>query len=406
MKPHLHSLPPLVCGAIIFAAVFFGAGVYLEDTKNLLKDSRIALENEQTPEAIFADFAPFWKAWEILKEKQVGADDISDEARMWGAIKGLAGASGDPYTVFFDPEESKAFAEEISGEFQGVGMEVGIRDEILTVIAPLKGTPAERAGIKAGDKILKIDDTVTNGLSVEEAVKKIRGPKGTSVKITLLRDQSEDPLVLSIERANISIPTIETKIEGDVFIISLYNFSAQASTRFREALRDFLISGKQKLVIDLRGNPGGYLDAAVDIGSWFIPLGKPIVSESRDNDNHVDRSRGYNIYGYSVFGENISIAVLINQGSASASEILAGALQDHKKAIIVGETSFGKGSVQELVPVTGETSLKVTIAQWYTPNGNSISEKGITPDVIVKDTRKKPEDTDVQLQKAIELLGQ
>lgn len=406
MKPHFHNLPLLVCGALLFAGISFGAGIYIEDQNNLLKGSAFSVQNGDTPETISTDFAPFWKAWEILKEKQVGADKITDDARMWGAIKGLAGASGDPYTVFFDPEESKAFAEEISGEFQGVGMEVGIRDQILTVIAPLKGTPAERAGIKAGDKILKIDDTVTNGLSVEEAVKKIRGPKGTSVRITILRDQSEEPLVISIERAQISIPTIETKVEGDVFVISLYNFSAQASMKFREALREFLISGKKKLIIDLRGNPGGYLDAAVDIGSWFVPLGKPIVSETRDDDTNVDRSRGYNIYGYSIFGEDISIAVLINQGSASASEILAGALQDHKKAIIVGETSFGKGSVQELIPVTGETSLKVTIAQWYTPNDNSISEKGITPDVVVKDTRKKPEDKDVQLEKAIELLGQ
>lgn len=356
------------------------------------------------------DFGAFWKAWNAVDDKFIPSNSstteiASDQARVYGAISGMVASLKDPYTVFFPPVESKSFAEEISGQIEGVGMEVGVKDDILTVIAPIKGTPAYRAGVKAGDKVLKIDDTVTNSLNAESAVKLIRGKKGTAVRITFFREGVKEPFELSIVRDVINMPTVDTETKGDVFIIRLYSFSAISPGLFRDALRDFIESGKTKLIVDLRGNPGGYLEAAQDMASWFLPTGKVIVSEDfRNKDNNqVFRSKGYD-----VFNEKLKLVILIDGGSASASEILAGALKEHGVATLVGTQSFGKGSVQELINITNETSLKVTIARWLTPNGNSISHGGLTPDVVVKfdEEAYKKDKTDTQLNKALEILAQ
>ncbi len=364
--------------------------------------------NKENPESS-VDFAAFWKAWNIINEKYVPTNStttvrVDDQTRVYGAIEGMVHSLGDPYTTFFPPTEAKQFSESISGQIEGVGMEVGIKEEILTVIAPVKDTPAYKAGVKAGDQILKIDDLVTSGLSTEEAIKHIRGKKGTSVKLTMLRPGSKEPYVVDVVRDVINMPTVDTEVKGDVFIIRLYSFSAISPNLFRDALRDFVESGKYKLIIDLRGNPGGYLEAAQDMASWFLPTGKLIVSEDfrNEKDKQVFRSRGYNI-----FNDNLQLVILIDGGSASASEILAGALHDHGIAKLVGTQSFGKGSVQELVDITDDTSLKVTIAKWLTPNGISISHNGLTPDVVVKlDEKKFLEDkTDTQLNKALEILS-
>lgn len=389
---------------LIFLMGFFAGRAYLPDEAKIKN-----VANKDGGDITNVDFAPFWKAWQVINEKYVptngtSTEKVSDQDRVWGAISGMAASLGDPYTTFFPPVEAKNFEEEISGNFEGVGMEVGIRDNTLTVVAPLKNTPAYRAGIKSGDKILKIDDTLTNNLSTEEAVKLIKGKKGTSVKFTLMREGSDEPIEISVVRDVIDIPTIDTETKGDVFIIHLYNFSAISANLFRNSLREFVESGKPKLIIDLRGNPGGYLEAAIDMASWFLPAGKTIVQEDFRNktDNNIFRSKGYNI-----FNDNLKIAVLIDGGSASASEILSGALQENGRAVIVGSQSFGKGSVQELVKITDDTSLKVTIAKWLTPNGNSISHGGITPDVVVKfDPEEFKKGVDNQLQKAIEVLDQ
>ncbi len=352
------------------------------------------------------DLSPFWKAWEVLDQKYMPTStttaSLSTEQRVYGAIAGMVASLNDPYTVFFPPVEAKAFAEEIRGNFEGVGMEVGIRDEILTVVAPLKGTPAYHAGLKAGDKIIEIDKISTQGLSAEKAVKMIRGEKGTTVTFTVVREGKKEPLVIPVVRDVISIPTIDTEIRGDVFIIHLYNFSENAHNLFRDALREFVISGKHKLILDLRSNPGGYLESAVDMASWFLPQGKAIVIEDfRDtskNDTFVSK-------GYDIFNDKLQMVILVDGGSASASEILAGALREHGVAQLVGTKTFGKGSVQELVPITSDTSLKVTIARWLTPKGVSISNGGITPDVEVKlDEEKFKKGIDTQIEKALEIL--
>lgn len=388
-------------------AVIFVVG-FLIGRVTVPPEARItSLSNKTSPDNV--DFGDFWKAWGIIDEKYVptnstSTDKVDDQTRVYGAIAGMVASLGDPYTVFFPPVESKSFNEEISGNFEGVGMEVGVRDDILTVIAPLKNTPAYRAGIKSGDKILRINDTPTNGMAIEEAISRIKGKKGTSVTLLIGREGVTDPISISIIRDIIDFPTIDTEIKNGVFIIHLYNFSAISANLFRDALRQFVESGRTKLILDLRGNPGGYLEASMDMASWFLPAGKVVVQEDfRDTaDNQIYRSKGYNI-----FNDQLKMAVLIDGGSASASEILAGALGEHGVATLVGTQSFGKGSVQELVPVTGDTSLKVTVARWLTPNGTSISNGGLTPDVVVPlDQDLFLKGTDTQLEKAIEILNQ
>ncbi len=354
-----------------------------------------------------ADFALFWKVWNLVDEKFAQtkvASTTTDKERVYGAIKGMVDSMGDPYTTFFPPQEATAFETEIDGNFEGVGMEMGIKDEVLTVVTPLKNSPAERAGIKSGDKVIQINGQVTQGMSIEQSVKLIRGKKGTPVSLTVAREGESAPIELTIVRDVINIPTIDTKFnqQNGIFTISLYNFSAQSASLFRSALRDFVNSKSNKLILDLRGNPGGFLEAAVDMASWFLPTGKVIVSENYSNGagEVVERSRGYNI-----FNSNLKMVILVDGGSASASEILAGALSEYGVAQLVGTKTFGKGSVQEYIKVNNETALKVTVARWLTPQGRSISEGGLTPDVEVKLTAEDVKaGKDLQMEKAIEIL--
>lgn len=393
----------IVAGSIFAVVVIFLFGVYVGGKFQVQSVMVQSVVNQETTASTTADFAPFWQVWKILGEKFVETHahkTLTDQDKVWGAVQGLAAAYGDPYTVFFPPEESKSFSEEIQGNFEGVGMEVSIRDNVLTVIAPLKNNPAYNAGIKSGDQIIKINGTSTASLSVDEAIKLIRGPKGTKVVVEIVRKEVEDPIYFTLVRDTIDIPTLDTEtLPGDIFVIHLYNFSQNSADLFRGALRQFVLSGSHKLVLDLRDNPGGYLEASVDMASWFLPTGKTIVTEDFGSSTPQDvyRSRGYNI-----FNKNLQFVILTNGGSASASEILAGALQQYGKAKLIGEQTFGKGSVQELLPVTSGTSLKITVARWLTPNGTWISEKGLTPDIVVpfvadKNNPKK----DVQMDRAV-----
>ncbi len=353
------------------------------------------------------DFALFWKAWNTVNEKFVRtkvASTTTDKDKVYGAIKGMVESVNDPYTVFFPPAEATSFESEIEGNFEGVGMEMGIKGEVLTVITPLKGSPAEKSGIRPGDKVIQIEGKMTTDYSIDQAVKLIRGKKGTSVTLLVVREGVEKPIEIKIVRDTINLPTIDTKLDtkNNIFTIKLYTFSAQSASLFRNALREFVDSKSNKLILDLRGNPGGFLDAAVDMASWFLPPGKTVVMEDYGNGKTevVERSRGYNI-----FNENLRMIILIDGGSASASEILAGALSEYGKAKLVGTKSFGKGSVQEYIKLNSETALKVTVARWMTPNGKSISEGGLIPDVEVKLTAEDvTAGRDPQMDKAIELL--
>lgn len=333
------------------------------------------------------DLEQFWSVWDILEEKYAtgsSTSGLSEAERIEGAIQGLVNSYGDPYTVFLPPQEAETFAEDISGNFSGVGMEVGIRNGIVTVIAPLPDTPAEQAGIVAGDAIVSIDGTSTEDMRIDEAVKLIRGEQGTVVELEIYREGEADFLTIPITRDNIDIPTVQTDVVDDTFIIELYSFNAVAEARMREALVEYQRSGAETLVLDLRGNPGGYLQSAVAVASYFLPGGKVVVKEqfSDESKNKVFRSRGRQ--PLPVTPENF--VVLVDNGSASASEIVAGALRDHGVATILGTQTFGKGSVQELVELDGGASLKVTVARWLTPDGTSISAGGLTPDIIISRT--------------------
>ena len=358
------------------------------------------------PNDFNADLTPVWKAWQLLEEKFVAASTTKQytvQDHVWGLVEGLAASYNDPYTNFFPPEEAKQFEEEIEGSFGGIGIEMGMRNSLLTVIAPLKGTPADEAGLLSGDYIIEVDGTSTQNMSTDEAVTLIRGEVGTPVTLTIAREGENEFLEIEIVRGNIEIPTIEAELRSDdVYTIALYNFGATATKEMRAALRSFIESDSDKLILDLRGNPGGFLSAAVEVSSWFLPVGKTVVVEDygKTREKVVHRSKGYD-----VIHEDVNIVVLIDGGSASASEIVAGALSEHERAVLIGENTFGKGSVQELVDVTEDTRLKITVARWLTPNSNSISHVGLAPDYEVELTIEDIQnEVDPQLEAAVTYL--
>lgn len=390
--------------ALLILGVVFYAGMYV-GSENVAHSQRVVdVTDKSVGQPDDLDFEEFWRAWNIIDEYYVAptaTSTLTDVDRLHGAISGLAASLEDPYTTFLPPEDSKIFKDDISGNFEGVGMEISIREGILTVVSPLEGSPAKQAGIKAGDSIIRIDETSTSNMSVDEGVKLIRGEKGTVVSLTVVRDGEEQPLVIDVTRDVIDIPSVESELRDDgVFVVRLFNFSEDSVNAFRSAIRGFILSGSTELVLDLRGNPGGFLGAAVDMASWFLPMGKVVVEEDfgSDVETRSHRSRGYN-----VFGPDLEMVILIDRGSASAAEILAGALREHNVATLVGTQTFGKGSVQQLESVAGG-SLKITVARWLTPNGTSISQNGLTPDVVVEYGTEEDPFRDTQLERAVELL--
>ncbi|MBI2054528.1 MAG: S41 family peptidase [Candidatus Sungbacteria bacterium] len=381
---------------VVGASFFLGIGVGYINRPAVEKVAGIL--NKETAKPAEVDFNQFWDVWRRIEERYVDKDKIERGKLIDGAIAGMVKAVGDPYTVYLPPQESKEFQAEIKGSFEGIGAEIGIRKNILTIIAPLKNSPAEKSGLKAGDKILKIGDTITADLSVEEAVRLIRGPKGTKVKLTIFRDNDGEPKEIFVTRDVIVVPNIKTELKpGGVFYIQLSHFSENSSSDFKKAVAEFQRSGSNKLILDLRNNPGGFLTAAVDIASWFLPAGDTVVTEHWSNSkDEVYRSKGYKVL------ESTPVVVLVNQGSASASEIVAGALRDKRGAKLVGEKTFGKGSVQELQDLAKGASLKITIAKWLTPSGKSINESGLEPDFAVAATTTP--DIDPVLEKGLGLL--
>jgi carboxyl-terminal processing protease len=371
------------------------------ESNNILPPEDAIILNKNSPDKTI-DFALFWKVWALLKDKYVDGSKLDAHVLFYGAIDGMLAATGDPYTTFFDPKENKEFQEDISGVFEGIGAEMGIKDNILTIIAPLEGMPAEKAGLMAGDKVIKIDDEVTAKMSMEEAVKKIRGAKDTEVKLTIFREGDEDTRDITVKRGVILVKSVrfETK-EGDIAYIRVNRFGDDTEKEFRAAVRQALDKKATGLVIDLRNNPGGFLDTSVEMASLMLPSGKVVVMEEDGTGNRKEiKARGGDVLS------GIPTVVLINEGSASASEILAGALRDNRENVtLVGKKSFGKGSVQELIAVNKETSVKITVARWLTPAGHQINTVGIAPDIEVAVTREDLEKKiDLQLDKALEIL--
>jgi len=357
------------------------------------------------------DFSLFWDAWHKIQEEYVNPEDIDTQELIYGAISGMVNSLGDPYTVFFNPEDAKTFLEDVSGRFEGVGMEIGIREGQLQVIAPLEGTPAKEAGIRPGDRIIKIDDTLTMDITIEEAVTLIRGPKGTEVTLTVFRDEWETSKEIIIKRAVIKIPSLEWELlasadgasgeREEIAYIKLYHFSEKSDRDFREMATEALKSPAEKIILDLRSNPGGYLERAQDIAGWFLEKGQVVVIEDFGAEKEQEV---YKAEGNAEFLD-YPMVILVNQGSASASEILASALRDNRGIKIIGETSFGKGSVQKLEGLIDGSNLKITVANWLTPNGDLITDKGLEPDIKVEMTEEDyHEERDPQLDKAIEII--
>lgn len=408
---------------LILAVVIFSAGIgyRLGERKTTLRitaDKRIIV-NQAPPASISVDFSLFWDVWQRINRSYIDRATIDPQKMVWGAISGMVSALGDPYTTYLPPEDNKDFKENLGGAFEGIGAQLGMKDNRVIVIAPLKGMPAEAAGIRAGDYIMKVDNEDTTGWSVTEAVNKIRGPKGTTVKLTILHENNGKPVDISIVRNTINVPSVEWWVKpvsqigeisgvpaaknlpqtATVAYIRLSQFGDNTNAEWEKAVSDVLEAGSsvKGLVLDVRNNPGGYLEGAVWIASEFVKSGT-IVSQVNSDGTRED-------YSVSRIGKLLSIpmVVLMNKGSASAAEIVSGALRDYKRATLVGETSFGKGSVQTPEDLPDGSSVHITTGRWLLPNGDSITKKGITPDITVASDATTAS-ADAQLQKAVELL--
>ncbi|MEW6610344.1 MAG: S41 family peptidase [Patescibacteria group bacterium] len=359
------------------------------------KDAAISASLQQN-----ADFNLYWDLWEWIQESFI--DNPVDEKKLfYGSLAGMVASLDDPYSAFMEPKQAQEFAEQMHGKFQGIGAEIGIRDKKLTVIAPLPETPAERAGLKSGDWIVEIDTTDTTGMMLDEAVNRIRGEKGTYVKLLVMRDDFKEPTMFEIMRDDIQIVSVRSEVkEGGIGYLHISHFNADTGERFRNAVESLLAKNIKGVVLDLRNNPGGYLSLAVEIASFWVDAERPVVLE-RSKDMEVKEYRAVKNQTLKGF----AAVVLINHGSASASEIVAGALQDYGLATVVGQKSFGKGSIQEVHDFSDGSAVKLTTARWFTPNNRQIDKEGIAPDIEVEVTQEDAgAEKDPQLEKALELL--
>ena len=389
---------------VIIAAGLFVGGFFIGKSYQQESTTDRIFFNRELGKPEPVDFSLFWQALRTLEEKYVDSEKIDYKEILYGAIEGMTDSLGDDYTIFMRPEKSKSFIQSVSGNesFEGVGMEIGLKAKALTVISPLEGTPAYKAGIKAGDKILKINDKLTEGMTTEEAVSLIRGKKGTQVTLTIDRKTFENPKEFALTRDVIQVPVIKWEMKNnDIAYIRIYQFAGNLPSKFKDVVSEILKNNAKKIIVDLRNNPGGYLEAAVNLTSWFTPENAVILKEEFKNGDTDE----YTSNGYTAI-QNFPIVVLINKGSASASEIMAGAMRDVRGIKLIGEKTFGKGSVQEMKTFGDGSSLKVTIAKWLTPSGISINDEGLTPDIEIELTEEDYDnDKDPQLDKAIELLS-
>ncbi len=397
---------------IILLAASFGAGLYLPGKNEVIKElakkeavylGKVLGKYSQPQKDILTqdvNFSLFWDVWDTLKREYVDKDKLNEKELFYGAVKGMVAAAGDPYTVFLDPKMSREFEEELAGTFEGIGAEIGIRNDILSIIAPLPGTPAEEAGLKAGDKIYAIDGESTADMAVDEAVRKIRGSRGTTVTLTISHDGMEKAKDVIITRATIVVKSVKAEEKDGVYVVKISDFGGDTVDLFNNEVIKILEKNPKGIILDLRNNPGGYLDAAIDVTSEWIDKGI-VVAEKFSEDKKID----YEARGRARL-KDYKTVVLVNKGSASASEIVAGALKDYGKAAIIGEKTFGKGSVQAMDSFTDGSSVKITVAKWLTPKGSYINETGIEPDVVVEMTDEDYNaDKDPQMEKAMEVLG-
>jgi len=346
------------------------------------------------------DFDLFWQVWQTIQDNYI--DKPAGETQLlYGSLMGMVASLGDPYSAFFEPQDAQEFQDELEGHFEGIVAEIGIKNNWLTVISPLPESPAEKAGLKPNDKILAINGIETIGIDLNEAVRKIRGEQGTPVALLISRLGVQEPFTISITRDVIEIVSVAWEIKNDnIAYIKVTNFHEDTSDRFKKCANEIILQKPKGIIVDLRSNPGGFLTQALDLTSYWVEDGQVVVVEKFSEKEQKVYKAGNN----SIF-KDVPTVILINQGSASGSEIMAGALHDYDIATLVGQTSFGKGSVQSFEQFQDGSALKLTIARWYTPNGQQIDEQGIAPDVEVELTEEDYNNgRDPQLDKAIELL--
>jgi len=344
----------------------------------------------------------FWDAWNILSGRYVDPHKMDTQKMIYGAAKGMVDALDDPYTIFMTPKENKEFQDIMQGTLEGIGAELIIRNGMLTVISPLKNSPAKKAGLQPEDIIYKVDGEFVDEMAFKEAIMKIRGEQGTQVTLTVLRKTENEPIDLIITRDTININSVDWEMIDGIALVEINQFGKNTRWEFSKAINEILNKRPKGIILDLRYNGGGFLDGAVDIASEFIEKGKVVTIKKRNPE--MDEVIFVNNQARLA---NQPLAVLINKGSASASEIVAGAIQDHKRGIIIGETSFGKGTVQEVESLIGGASLRITVAKWFTPNDQNISETGIIPDIIVERSLDDFEnDDDPQLNAAIDYINE
>jgi len=386
----------LAAAAISGGSFYYGYNLGINNPKVIKVEG---VSNLESGEETGADFNLFWQSWNLLKEKYVDAQNLDNQDLVRGAISGMFYSLGDDYTVFMPPSDAKKFSEDISGEFSGIGAEIGIRDGQLVIVSPMKDSPAEKAGLRPMDKILAVDSESTDGLTTDDAVKIIRGQKGTAVVLTISREGWNIPKEIQIVRDTIQIPTMDWEMKGDIAYVQLYNFYEKAPFLFYQMAIDFSQHNPKGMVLDLRNNPGGYLNVAINLAGWFVNSGEVVVIEEFGSGEKQE----YLSYGNGYF-KNIPIVILTNEGSASASEILAGALRDIRGSKLVGEKTFGKGTVQEVEQLSDGSLAKITVAHWKLPEGLIIEKNGLVPDYEVSISEEDVlAGKDPQLDKAMEI---
>ena len=344
--------------------------------------------------------APFYQSWDIIHDQFLN-QPVDDTALIRGAIRGMMDSLNDPYSAYMDPEEYRIQNTPLQGEYTGIGAWVDTTGEFLVIMSPMPNSPAEAAGLLPGDIVVEIDDEDMTGFDPVLVLNKILGPAGTIVRITISRDQTPEPLEFEIERAVIQVPSVESRmLEGNIGYIRLFTFGDNSGEEFLENLTGLQDQGAEGIILDLRNNTGGYVHIAVEITSLFIQDKTVLIEEWSDGSRDIYETKG------KAIADKIPLVILVNGGSASASEITAGALQDYGRAILVGSQTFGKGYIQNWIPLTGDNgAVRITIARWLTPNGRQIQDFGLTPDVVIE--TEEPfslAESDPQLEKAIEQI--
>lgn len=397
-KKNLQSNRFLITSAVI---IFIVAGFlgYVLGHQNLVFESNLKpkIKNTELFKPRSVDFSFFWDVWNQVTSSYVG--NIDTQKMLDGAIHGMVSAIGDPYTYFMNQTESKDFASELAGEFSGIGAQLDVKDNIITIVAPLADSPAGKAGLKPLDQVLKIDDKATSEMTIDQAISLIRGEAGTKVKLQIMRNGWNEPQDFEIKRAKITVKSVNWKVEdGNIAYISIDQFGDDTTTLMQQAAKEISQKKSKAIVLDLRNNPGGYLQSSVDVSGLFLPKGSVVVKE-KNKDNQVTEEKTTT----DPILNNYKIYILVNGGSASAAEITAGALQDLSNAVLIGEKTFGKGSVQNLQPLANGATLRVTIAHWFTPKDRAIDKVGITPNIEIKLTDEDIKaNLDPQLERALQ----